>query len=94
MKYEFRATDGAVVEKDFPMSQAPDLGQVVEIDGLPCVRIVSVPAQVRGDPWKPYVSHRLPRGIKGVRADAHGRPIIETRAQERNVAAALGYERE
>lgn len=95
MIYEFRRIeDGAIVEASLPMSQAPDFGQVVVIGGKPCIRIASSPAFVRGDNWKPYVSHRLPRNLKGVKCDPHGKPIVESRSQEREIAAKLGWERE
>lgn len=94
MRYEFQREDGAIVEADFPMSQAPDLGQVVLLGGIPCTRICSVPAAVRGDNWKPYASHRLPRNLKGCKCDATGKPIVESRTQEREIAAKLGFTRE
>lgn len=86
--------DGRVLEKSYPAAQAPDLGQVVEIDGVRATRILSAPAAVRADNWKPYVSTRLPRNLEGVRCTPSGKPIVETRAQERNICSRFGYERE
>lgn len=86
--------DGAVVERQFPASEAPELGAVVVIDGVKATRIVSRPGAVRGDNWKPYVSDRLPRGLAGTKHTPSGKPIIETRQQEREVCARHGYERE
>ena len=94
MLYEFITNSGDVLEADFPMSNAPDVGQVVEIDGVKATRILSVPAEVRCDNWKPYASDRLPKGLPGCRHDKSGRPIIETRGQEREVMSKFGYERE
>lgn len=40
--YQFRRlADDQIVEARFPMAEAPGLGQIVEIDGAPCERIVS-----------------------------------------------------
>lgn len=99
MIYEFMTDDGRIVEQVMPASQAPDIGQVCDV-GLPdgstvkATRIISTPAAVAGDHWKPYVSMRLPRNLPGVPCTPSGKPIISTRAQERNIMARYGYERE
>lgn len=98
MFYEFITDDGEVIEARFPMKSAPKLGGVYTVtngrgEKVKATRIVSQPT-VRGDPWRPYVSSRLPRGLEGVKHTPDGKPIIETRAQERDIMAKCGYERE
>jgi len=98
MIYEFMSDDGEVIEASFPMSNAPKLGSVHTVTNsegkqVKATRIMSTP-HVQGDNWKPYISNRLPRNIEGVKCTPAGKPIIETRQQERNIASKLGYERE
>lgn len=98
MIYEFMTDDGEIVEASYPMRRAPKVGNVYTVtntagEKVKATRIMSLP-QVRGDPWKPYISSRLPRNIEGVNCTPAGKPIIETKAQEANIAAKLGYERE
>ncbi len=98
MIYEFMTDDGKILEADFSMKNPPKLGKVYEVrdeagETVKATRIMSTP-NVQGDNWKPYVSDRLPRNIKGVKCTPKGKPIIETRQQERNIASKLGYERE
>ena len=98
MIYEFIDDDGELIEANFPMTDAPKIGGAYVVTNaagvqVPATRIVSAPV-VRGDPWKPYVSSRLPRNLAGVNCTPAGKPIIETRAQERNIAAKFEMERE
>ncbi len=95
MRYEFITDDGELVEHEMPATEAPDIGARVTLpDGRRVTRVLSRPAAVAGDPWKPYISNRLPRHLKGVPCTAEGKPIITSRAQERNIMAKFGYERE
>ena len=104
MIYEFMDDAGRILEADFPMSEAPDLGAVVEIPDpdlnadqgalILATRILSGAPQVRGSNWKPYISERLPRHLEGVPCTPGGKPIVSTRAQEREICAKFGYERE
>ena len=41
--YEFRAGDGSVIERDYPMCKAPPLGRVVRANGKVYRRIMSLP---------------------------------------------------
>ncbi len=98
MRYEFMTNSGEVIEAEYPMSSVPDIGTIVMVptpDGtIFATRIFSNPASVRVDDWKPYASSRLPRHLKGVPCTPNGKPIVSSRAQERNIMAEFGYDRE
>ena len=99
MTYEFMDDAGELIEAVFPMTKAPKLGSIHTVTNkagkqVKATRILSVPAAVRGDNWRPYISSRLPRNLSECRCTPLGKPIIETRQQERNIAAKYGYERE
>lgn len=98
MIYEFMDNDGNIHTAPYPMSEAPDIGTVVTIetdDGpIEATRIMSRNVQVQGNVWKPYVSNRLPRNLKGCACTPEGKPIVQTQAEERNIMAKFGYERE
>ena len=87
--YQFRAADGEIVERVYPMSKAPDLGKKIKVRGKVFKRILSTGTGVQ-PVWKPYVSRRLPRHLKGIPCDASGKPIIGTQAIEREAAAVAG----
>lgn len=52
--------------------------------------------KIANDKKYPYVSNRLPRGMKscGVKCNAQGKPIVENARQERNIASKLHMDRE
>ena len=58
----------------------------------------AINAKAKFDGMYPYVSHSLPRNMKGCRHTPAGKPIIESKAHERNIMAGGGngdrYERE
>lgn len=98
MIYEFMSDSGEIIEASFPITKAPAIGSVHTVtngagEKVKATRIISPPS-VRGDPWKPYVSNRLPRNLEGVPCTPEGKPIVSTRAQERDIMAKFGYERE
>lgn len=100
MRYEFRTDDGRVLIMSMPGKDAPAIGSINEIPDpqaggklVAATRIMSVPS-IRGDNWRPYVSSRLPRNLAGCNCTPSGKPIIESRSQERNIMARHGYERE
>lgn len=92
MIYQFKRPDGTVAEAWFHNTEAPDAGETVEIDGQPCIRIVSTP-QIRSE-FKPYTTKVLPKHIPlpGLKYNRRGNPIIESHTQERELAKAHGYE--
>lgn len=96
--YEFMTDDGRILEAVFPMAEAPPLGEIRTIDDPAGgqVKATRIPSshQVQGDPWIPYVSNVLPRNIAGVPCTPSGKPIITTKAQERDICAKYGYERD
>lgn len=90
--YQFRADDGEVVERVFPMSAAPPLGAVIEQDGKRYRRILSDTTETIKQ-FKPYVSVAAPRRAPGFKHDPKtGRTVIETPADERRMARFLGHE--
>lgn len=92
--YEFMDDDGQLHEEFMAMSEAPRIGESCTLaDGTPVTRIASLPESQRNN-WQPYISSRLPRGIEGVNHTPQGKPIIESRSQEREVAARMGMVRE
>jgi hypothetical protein len=90
---------GRVIEATIAMADAPAIGRVIELDdpdaiGLR-VRATRIASQVRDQPtWKPYISHRLPRFLQDVPCTPSGKPIITSQAQETEIKARFGYERE
>jgi len=93
MIYEFVDERGVLVEVAMPSDDAPDIGAVIERDGRLLKRIASLPPKPTAI-WKPYVSSRLPRNLEGVEKTKDGKAVVRTQAQERNLAARLGMERE
>ena len=99
-RYEYMTDEGRIIEAVKPMAEADPVGAVVELadpqrDGASVLatRIYSRP-RLQGDPWKPYVSERLPRNMPGVPCTPDGKPIVTSRQQEREICAKFGYERE
>lgn len=87
--YEFIDSDGEVHEKYYPMSEAPDLGELVNIDGVMCKRIISC-GQACKD-FKPYVAYSKPKGLPGCPVDPKtGHSVITSRAEERRIAKLRG----
>lgn len=81
----------------YPMRDVPSCGAQVTVDGVTYRRLPEVGVQVDtgGMRWNyPYVSQSLPRNLEGCKTNAQGKPIIESRAHEANVAAMHGYERD
>lgn len=97
--YEFMTDSGKLIEKRFSVAEMPEVGRVVTLEdpdtGEPveATRIFSMPSKPT-EMWKPYVSSRLPRNLEGVPCTPSGKPIITSQAQERNICARFGYERE
>jgi len=88
-----------VIEADYPsMRDAPPIGTLVCKEGVWFRRVVS-PSQVSAGVHAvvhqyPYTSSVLPKGLPGCRLDKKRKPIIRSRAHEREVCAQYGYERE
>jgi sarcosine oxidase delta subunit len=93
--YEFACpTCGQISEETHRMKDAPEIGSPSSracIKGCSTrpVRIASSSVQTLDAGWKPYISRALPRHVPGCREfDATGRPIVSSRAVERNIIAA------
>jgi hypothetical protein len=97
MIYEFQAEDGSIVERDYPMAQAPQLGQAITVDGKKYKRILSAGSQQVIKEFKEYESVACPKGVEKIDPSIKvnpktGRPIITNRAQEREIARQTGQE--
>lgn len=90
MRYTYSADDGQTLEVERPMSCAPELGATLTRDGKTFRRVLDV-VQVRRE-FKPYVSVSMNKYAAGFKHDAKGRPVVESRAQEREYAKRMGYE--
>lgn len=86
-----------------PMSKSVDLGKVIDIDGVPCKRILSSGAGVSAGVKSmcrgyPKVSVALPRHCEGAEHVKSGRlkgaPIIQNRRHEENLCKMHGYSRD
>ncbi len=95
--YEFLNPDGEVVEAYFHMSEAPRVGETVDIDGTPCERIFSGQGQFRVPPDRfvkgyslPVKKQMDPELAKSVQAwDADGTPCFNgNRAVQRFLDAS------
>ncbi len=93
MIYEYESEDGSIVEIQKPVAKADYIGKVIVHEGRRVKRIASATSKPTAV-WKPYISSRLPRNLEGCQCTAQGKPLIATQAQEREVAARLGWERE
>ena len=86
MIYEFEDKRGNKVELYYPISEAPKIGDIVNVDGTEYRRIPSMPS-LRPDE-KPVISHASPRwhGMKEKKGGFYrhytrdGKPIIDGRA--------------
>lgn len=93
MRYEFQAQDGEIIERDYPMKDAPPFGTIIEVNGKKYERVVSASVQVdtRFTQWTyPIVSNALPRKIPGCQHDSKGRPIIENARHHERIAKDYG----
>jgi len=75
--YDFETPTGEVVEHFFSMANAPKIGEVVEIDGVRCTRLMSdCQTSVRAD-IQPFVSRTLPpNDPRAPRHDKKGRAMF------------------
>ena len=88
--YQFQADDGEVIERFYPIREAPPLGAVLRVSGKKFRRIVSLPGSLPD--FKPYSTNAIPRRTPGFRHDRRGKPVVENRQQERRYAKRMGYE--
>lgn len=98
--YEFQNLDneGDIMEKVYPMGQAPEIGELVYDRGAWYKRIVSqshISADVKNVVHGyPYTSRALPKNLEGCSVNKRGQPIIKSRQHEKEVCARHGYIRE
>lgn len=100
--YVFETECGQQVEKMFPVSDAPRIGDIIDIDGNKCRRVASFMLDGAGIQRKthqyPFVSNSLPKNLRvdgeKVATDNRGRPIIRSQQHERNILRSIGWERD
>ena len=94
MIYEFESEKGERLELYYPMAEAPPIGTVVDVEGVPYRRIPSMPAVQQDD--KPVISNTSPRwhGMKEKKGGFYrhytkdGKPIIDSRAARREAQSS------
>lgn len=90
-------TTGERVRVVYRMGEVPSCGDTVDVGGATYRRLPETDLQVDVGRvrWNyPYVSQALPRHLAGCKTTRQGKPIIESRAHEANVASQHGYERD
>ena len=96
--YQFKSDDGEVIERDFRMSDCPDLGFPINFKGKTYRRILSMPARVglaeHDSNDYPRVSRALPKYTKNCPLNEKGQPVILNKAHERKILAQEGYSRD
>ena len=82
--------DGKIIEQFFhSMKSAPGAIWKGSRRFVRCI----VPSRTQSiSSFRPYVAYSKPRGLPGCKQRPDGRSVIETRAQEREVAKARGEE--
>ena len=97
--YTFKSErDGKVIERRFPMTDAPPIGSTIEIEGdvfrrLPDIPQLSVDIETRTHGY-PYVSKSLPRNMKGAETNKQGQPIVTSRWHEKELSARHDLKRD
>jgi hypothetical protein len=100
--YEFQEVGGSErIELVYSVSDRPAVGSIIKHKGKKYRRIISgvqvdagVESKVHG---YPYTSFSLPKNINdvpGIKHDNHGRPVIQSRSQERELCARYGLVRD
>ena len=78
--YLFRDEDNNDVEHFMSSDNAPKIGEVIMIDGVPCTRMASFIIDTVGIERKthkyPYASRSLCRNAEGCKTTKDGKPII------------------
>jgi hypothetical protein len=81
----------------YTMAEVPSCGDIITVGDHDYRRLPETDLHVDVGlvRWKyPYVSQSLPRNLDGCKTNRQGKPIIESRSHEANVAAKHGYERD
>ena len=98
MLYQFKASDGEIIERDYRMKDAPELGHTITVEGKEYARILSEPAFVGLAEYDsneyPRVSRALPKFTKGCPLNEKGQPVILNKAHERKILKQEGFSRE
>lgn len=86
-EYDFEGPNGEHLIRYYAMGEAPSIGQTVEIDGVPCMRVLS-PLQMRVTADRRFVSHSLPRNHPDApNLDEKGRPYFTSKREVKEFCA-------
>jgi hypothetical protein len=88
--YLFKSETGEQIEKFYSMTDAPKIGDTVEIDGVLCTRVPSfqLSEEINTVCNKyPYTSMKHGAFMAGAKHDKQGRAIIESRNHEKKFMA-------
>jgi hypothetical protein len=97
MQYEFQAMDGEVIERSFPMINAPRIGAKVTRGGKEFFRVISRKvgnATAYDHDQYPKVSTTLPQWCDGAEHTDRGRAIIRSRRHQDELCRQHGYIRD
>tara|TARA_R110000824_G_scaffold84256_9_gene210275 strand:- start:492 stop:794 length:303 start_codon:yes stop_codon:yes gene_type:complete len=88
---------GELVRLSYSMADAPSIGTLVSSGPKNYLRLPETDIQIDVGAIRykyPYVSQSLPRNLEGCKTMKSGKPIIESKSHEANVASRHGYERD
>lgn len=95
--YQFQADDGSVIEREYPMAQAPALGSALTVDGKTYRRVVCAGPQVgagvrdrvHGYPKRSIAAPQWSgKGVPGVSHDPQGHVVFANPAAKRDYCRA------
>ena len=99
MLYTFKnEATGELVDLPYSSDSVPRIGEEIQHEGQTLVRVfsglINSEAVARVTHQYPFVSRSMPKGSVPDSCDKEGRPVIRSRAHEREVFARTGYRRE
>lgn len=97
--YQFQATDGMIIEEEYPMAgpKHPKMGKRIVRNGKTYKRILSTGISIddagiaMDNIGYPRVSRAMKKGLSGAEHDKDGRPIIESKRHEKSMCERHGY---
>lgn len=101
--YEFRAADGEVISRSYPMAEAPELGKTVTVGGKRFKRVMSAPQisaavaeMAHGFPKISKTLQQFSEGAEYVKTPGKdfGCPIIRDMTHQREMCKRHGYTRD
>lgn len=83
--YEFKASDGSLIQRILPLSLRPELGKAIRVKGKVYRRVLSTQMQIMPDA-PTYTSISLRKNFPGCKTDRNGRTVVDGgRRQEREI---------